>query len=108
MYRMYAFNSIAQSGTSNEVMVMSTGVENEYFSNIEVYPNPTTNLLTIENASPNTQISIFDISGRLVHENVSNGTTITLDTSEWSEGIYLVQMTNNRRIIRKKIVKKTL
>ncbi|MDG1779855.1 MAG: choice-of-anchor B family protein [Flavobacteriales bacterium] len=67
-------------------------------TSFSVYPNPTTNELTIQlenfNSSAQDVISIIDIEGRVVKEINTSALpfgTITLDVSYLSEGMYLVR-----------------
>ncbi len=78
-------------------------------SSINVFPNPTRNLLTV-NFSTETlsdvNLSIMDMTGKLVHEvitvNTKDNHTKTLDVSRLEQGYYLIVMqTNGERIIRK-------
>jgi len=77
-------------------------------SEIVVYPNPVTDLLNINitNAQDNeTQASLFDNAGRLVHtKNLISGTN-TIDMTRFSKGVYLLTLKNNSGIQNIKIVK---
>ena len=77
-------------------------------SEIVVYPNPVTDILNINitNAQDNeTQASLFDNAGRLVHtKNLISGTN-TIDMTRFSKGVYLLTLKNNSGIQNIKIVK---
>lgn len=58
-----------------------------------VYPNPATNELSIYNITGNSvqPIRIYDIKGALIHAlSINQGTKEIIDTSNWSQGIYVV------------------
>jgi hypothetical protein len=69
--------------------------ENKSFNAINIYPNPTKNILNIENISPNSTIKIYDISGRLIITQKSNQQiTLAINTSDLLNGIYLLELGN--------------
>jgi Secretion system C-terminal sorting domain len=90
------FTSALTLGTSNFDSVSNT---------INFYPNPATNMLTINNKSNSSinSISISDTNGRNVLEakNVSS----TIDISDLSKGIYFVRLTTDAGSVTKKLVK---
>lgn len=77
--------------------------EIEEEENINIYPNPTTNLLTIELPSKiiDFDVFVFDINGRLVLEGKSN----QLLTKNLSKGVYLLQVRTNQKYYNKVFVK---
>ena len=77
-------------------------------SEIVVYPNPVTDLLNINvtNAQDNeTEASLFDNSGKLVHRGKLISGTNTIDMSRFSKGIYLLTLKNSNEIQNIKIVR---
>lgn len=75
---------------------------------LSVYPNPTINQLNINNPSnvENLQAELFDINGRLIrviHEKLSNTTSITID--ELDSGVYTLRVYNKEEQKIFKIVK---
>ena len=72
-------------------------------SQIKVYPNPTSGIVTIEGLQPDkkTSIEIFSMDGKLIFNTICNSTTYQIDISKQISGNYLVVV--NRRTF--KIVK---
>ncbi len=69
---------------------------------LNVYPNPATNMLTIEwQGGVYVNIEIFDILGRRVDYFRATGGRKYLDISNWREGVYVVQIggVQSRKII---------
>ena len=65
-------------------------------SGIILYPNPTiqTVNISVTSASGAANVSVFDINGRLIiTKEISLDTTTSLDVSQVSTGVYLVQVT---------------
>lgn len=77
--------------------------EIEEEKNINIYPNPTTNLLTIElpDKIVDLDVLVFDINGRLVMEGKSN----RLITSNLAKGVYLLQVRTNKKFYNKVFIK---
>jgi hypothetical protein len=73
---------------------------------ISIYPNPTSNLLTIQNQNglDIESVSLYDALGRKVMENTE--ATELIDVSNLTAGIYFIHITTDRGIVTKKIIKK--
>lgn len=68
-----------------------TSVENEDSSNnnLSVFPNPTTDYITLKNIAPNSTIQILSLSGSVVKE-VSTDNRI--DVRDLSAGVYMIKV----------------
>ncbi|PKQ69729.1 S8 family serine peptidase [Raineya orbicola] len=73
-----------------------------------VYPNPVIkgNLVKIElpNEVGSVNVQIFDMSGRVVKQSIFEGTNYEINTSEFSKGIYIIQMASEKGKTTKKLV----
>lgn len=75
------------------------------FDDIEVYPNPTSAMLTIDagsNWSAVSALEFYDLSGRKVWTERLTGRTTLVNLSNFSGGIYILKL--NGTAVRKKIV----
>lgn len=80
---------------------------------VEIYPNPITNLLTVEltNKAPlgNIEFAIYDLVGKqLFVEKITNNSSKfvhQLDSKKLSKGMYIVKLSNQDFALSKKIVK---
>lgn len=73
--------------------------------NITIYPNPTANIINIKlNNNIDNTVKIIDISGKeiLSYDNIRNNMSINL--SNFSKGIYIVEITNKNEIKNIKLV----
>jgi hypothetical protein len=85
------------------------GIENVSTINLSLYPNPANEnvQLNFEGFSSETQLYIFDVSGRLlvqktIHEGIH---LLTINTQEFPTGSYLIRLGfKNERVYRKLIV----
>lgn len=75
---------------------------------LKIYPNPATNLLTVEYTFNNSKnkLSIIDISGRMLNtlENCSTSKTI-ININELDNGIYFIVINDGYNVITQKIIK---
>lgn len=96
------------SKSSNTLNFIPTGIApNESAKTIKVYPNPVTNELTIE-FEGNTTKSKFEIINSL-GQSVFNGTIIektVVQTSSFSQGIYIIKLESGKTSEFKKVIKK--
>jgi len=78
--------------------VATTKVENEN-KEIKIYPNPTTNNFTIQNASSNSIVNIFDMQGSKVFNKKLTLNIENISIEQFSNGIYFYQIVDNKGII---------
>ena len=75
---------------------------------LQVYPNPTTNYLTIKFdyfTPKDTEIEIFDMVGRRVHRQLMEQQNEQVDLSHFANGVYVVRVRSGEETWTKKIVK---
>ncbi|PCJ00449.1 MAG: hypothetical protein COB15_02775 [Flavobacteriales bacterium] len=85
---------------------LATSIDNEVTtsSNISLYPNPSSNQLTIISSQLNIdEISIINITGKTIKTITNNSNLINV--SDLSKGIYFLQIKSNDRVITKKFIK---
>ncbi len=69
-----------------------------------LYPNPTSGIALLD-VLANTNIKIFDMTGKLILErNATSATTLSLDLFAFNAGIYIVQITNNEETKSQKLI----
>ena len=61
-----------------------------------IYPNPAKNWIGLKNLQGNTQLTIFDIHGRLCKNTSIEADSFILDISELNPGMYLIQLETSR------------
>jgi hypothetical protein len=89
----------------------SVGVKDINNEEFEVFPNPTKNILYLKsnsNANATTNISIVDVSGKMVlneKTNLQGKNLQTIDLSELPRGVYFLLLTRDNLRINKKVIK---
>jgi dienelactone hydrolase len=93
----------ATYGCSN----LLTTNEIEEKTEIIIYPNPTKDIIKINNLSKETVIEVVNSLGQIVFKKTySNHTEIEIDFSKYSNGIYYIKVIEENTIVVRKIIKK--
>ncbi len=81
------------------------GVDEANGSNLNVYPNPASDILNIETSNDGiTQVTITDMEGRTVQSTTLLAARRTqLDVSALPAGIYVVTIENNTELLRRAV-----
>ena len=88
--------------TSNPAWLNTIELEKETFN---VYPNPATNLLNVSSKQNIERIEIFEISGKKVASRlISNSKNTVISTSALPKGIYVLQVTTAKGVLKEKII----
>jgi len=69
-----------------------------------LYPNPSTDLITVKSPELVTKVSIYDLGGRLVLQERPNKTNFELHTTNLSKGIYIIKLNSNEKVATKKLL----
>ena len=80
-------------------------VNDDVAAQIKVYPNPVNNIVNISGFK-NSTIKIFDVAGKiLVNKSYKTG-SCKIDFTNYTPGIYFINIINNKNTIVKKIIKR--
>jgi len=83
----------------------TVGIINKSETNISIYPNPTRDNLTIEtNSNTNQRLEIVNLIGHTIYTNSINK-TITINTSAFLSGVYIIKLYTDKETVVKKFVK---
>jgi len=82
--------------------------ENIIKNNISIYPNPAKNHVTIDHLPKEATINIHDMSGRKIFTKKYPETKVSIDTSEFTNGTFIIQVDGHKENIwsEKLIIKK--
>ncbi|MES2410590.1 MAG: T9SS type A sorting domain-containing protein [Bacteroidota bacterium] len=102
-------NPAIVTNTFNTEFVLALGNPTFNDNTISLYPNPTSELVSISNSNANDKIAnlvIYEISGKQIYALTNNKlSSISVDVSNFARGLYLVELTSEDNI---KITKKLL
>lgn len=85
----------------------TSGIDKIVNNNVRLFPNPVSGTLFLhfQNKIPFAEITVLDVSGKtILKKNISNTNNTTLNTIDYSNGIYFIQIKSNQGISTKKII----
>lgn len=69
-----------------------------------IYPNPAQNIIIIDSQLQIFSFAIFDIAGRIIYSKKNSRDKTQIDCSNFSNGIYFIQLTNGNKFFNQKII----
>jgi hypothetical protein len=96
---------LCNAGNINGCSVTATGLYEQTEAFINLYPNPSKGIFTIElNNNEKQSIQLFDITGNIIlSQNIENGKTI-IDVNNITAGIYNITIKGSNSVSNKKLV----
>ncbi|MDI1354437.1 MAG: T9SS type A sorting domain-containing protein [bacterium] len=95
-------NDAACGGVINEALGLKE--ESNSFSDLKVFPNPSSGTLTITNDKIINAIQIFDVCGRLQKNFVPNDQRIEINNCELQNGLYFIKIITEKGTASRKVV----
>ena len=96
-YRVRVWNTAGCSELSDPLWVGAIGLEDFDVNLIQIYPNPTSGIFTIDLGSlaEDLDVTVYDATGKRVYTGAAaGGTQTTLDFTGFAQGIYQVVLTD--------------
>ncbi len=84
-------------------MTSAVSVADAKRAELQVYPNPANDRVTISGDFNNSNMRILDLTGKLVKTSVLNGTQEIVATQDIPQGIYLIEIENGGQIETRKL-----
>lgn len=72
---------------------------------LNVFPNPVCDVITVE-SMPNSNLSVYNITGKLMYNQRSDGRITKLDLSRLPNGIYIIRQLGDSTVATSKVIKK--
>lgn len=93
--------SLSDSLTTDTVAVGTTEIQAIKYNEINIYPNPSKDILTLEidNFNSPCTATITDIYGNILLTETINNKTTKIATSHFSAGIYFITLQNNKQVL---------
>lgn len=100
----YQFNATTDRTLTANFEVF-TSCEEYNLQSVKLYPNPVTDKLNLEGIPTGTRLVIADIAGKQVYAEYIDSNTVSIDVSEFTNGVYILHFSNQGDVTTKKIVK---
>ncbi len=100
--------SFEVTGNRNLVahLIFVDGIDENYYVDINLYPNPTIYTLTVETSQVVNMWEIFTTTGSLIYSSNESTDKMEFKVSHLAPGTYLIRMTINNAVLIRKFVKK--
>jgi PKD repeat protein len=95
----------SNSDTIDVLLIDCSGIADVELANIRVYPNPAKDIITLIGLSPESEIQIKDLNGRVVSRAISQGFTHSLDVVSLANGTYLLEVQSHSGLKTIKFIK---
>jgi hypothetical protein len=102
--RFYDF-ALSQGEIQNLYNVTTGLLDDSSDEIFEIFPNPIVEYLTIKTTCSKFNVVLTNLQGQMIKEIEGNGPTITINLTDISRGIYLLQFHSQKSFIVKKIIK---
>lgn len=83
----------------------NVGLTENDLMEIQLFPNPTTDFITLNNLKDGMIIEIYDMDGKIVHNNIAHQEEMNISITHLANGAYSVVIRNQQSLIIKKIIK---
>jgi hypothetical protein len=90
----FYFDDINISWQEWDESTMSTPIQD--YTNVVIYPNPAEHFIMIDGVDYNTNVDIYDISGKIVKSFTFESKSQQIDVSDLVKGIYLARLNNEQ------------
>ena len=96
--------AMAPNNDDDYVFVFVTGIDNPESEVTTLYPNPATDVVTVSSSQEMSKVTVINYVGQVVYEReLNNATKVTLNTSSYENGVYIVKMTTDNGVITKRV-----
>lgn len=83
----------------------STEVVSDNNIELDVFPNPFSDNLTVQSSEDNAQVSLYSMAGELIFSQAINQGTTSLETSNLVDGMYLLKISYQKYQISRPVIK---
>ena len=101
----YPNDQVYTNGNAFAIQLMlgaNTSVNETVLENVAVYPNPSNGIINIKSPLDVLDVTVFDISGKIVHRTILNG-NLSIDLSELDKGSYIIELRNSTGVYKETV-----
>lgn len=94
------------SAVGYELILCNVGLNENSVVSLNIYPNPVTDLLTVNSNFPIISYRIVDIEGKLINSrNITDLTEIKIETTDLRRGVYFIEVRTINGMVQQKLIK---
>ncbi|MBC5774358.1 Ig-like domain-containing protein [Pontibacter sp. KCTC 32443] len=90
--------------TVNDVYEAPTGIADEHYTGLKVYPNPASQYLVVSSDKVIESVSLVNSQGRVVLKSANRSVQVQLNTESYTPGVYTVLVASQGKIYSRRIV----
>lgn len=79
--------------------------EYDVMGQVNIFPNPVSDVMTIETEMEDAEAGIYDLQGKLLLNTAITGFSSTINVSELNAGVYFITISSASKVFSKKFVK---
>jgi endo-1,4-beta-D-glucanase Y len=102
---LYMMSLLHVSGQFKAYIPGNLGLADHNFENLNAYPNPANAVYNISNNSPIDKVEISNIVGQNIFSQKYSTTAVTIDFSNFKNGVYMVTIHSEGKEITSKVIK---
>lgn len=88
-----SFNGVAKNNMVRlEVTGLTLSTREKDLNKLSLYPNPAKDFVTVNNLTKGTEVSLYDMTGKQLYRTKATGNTVTIITSSYQNGMYVVKV----------------
>lgn len=84
---------------------LTSSINQTLKSSIDVFPNPASDMVTIESTGSINSYQIYDVSGKVVLSGLAMAAKFVIDISRLNSGVYYISVSDKERMTRSKLIK---
>jgi len=106
--KQFPLAGISTECPQNIICEQYTAINDTKLSEINVFPNPVSDVLKINGDIENSTVTIVNISGKVVYKKENASNRLDIPVSNFPNGMYLLKIESNNNSIVKKFIKKEI
>lgn len=101
----FDFNEAIETNEAITTFEAAASLQDFASTTVSIYPNPATDVVTINAKSNITSVQLYDVNGRLLQSNSANDVTAKLNIANQPTGLYFVKVVTQNGVQSVKIAK---
>lgn len=89
-----------------EFSTLESSIATNEFANFLTYPNPASDVLNIQTEAGIKQIEVLNLLGQTIYNETVADEKLTLNISDWTNGVYVIRIKNDDGIATQKFIKR--